>query len=303
MEKCYIKSDTDGAEGAGSIHSVSNTKSAYRMKKCQGQYWMLTIPFQQFTPYLPPDVAYTKGQLEQGKGEFKYLHWQIIVYFAKRVYSTRVKDIYGDGIHVELTKSTAAEQYVWKDDTSITGTRFELGTIPFRRQIKRDWDSIWESAKTGALESIDKSVLVPYYNAIKRIRQDHLEPIAMERTCHVFWGDTGTGKSRRAWGEAGMDAYPKDPRTKFWDGYNGQKHVVMDEFRGAIDIGHLLRWLDRYPVIVEVKGSSTVFKAETIWITSNVDPRSWYDGLDEKTREALLRRLKITHFNKVLGQG
>jgi len=69
---------TDGAEGAGSIHFVSNNKSTHKMNKCQGQYWMLTIPFHKYTPYLPPDAAYTKGQLEQGKGENQYLHWQII---------------------------------------------------------------------------------------------------------------------------------------------------------------------------------------------------------------------------------
>jgi len=67
----------------------------------------------------------------------------------------------------------------------------------------------------------------------------------------------------------------------------------MDEFRGAIDIGHLLRWLDRYPVIVEVKGSSAVLKAEKIWITSNLHPREWYPLLDEATYLALERRLII----------
>ena len=90
-----------------------------------------------------------------------------------------------------------------------------------------------------------------------------------------------------------MDSYPKDPRTKFWDGYQGQEHVVVDEFRGAIDISHLLRWLDRYPVIVEVKGSSAVLKASTIWITSNLHPKDWYFGLDELTLAALLRRMEI----------
>lgn len=119
----------------------------------------------------------------------------------------------------------------------------------------------------------------------------------MERTIHVFWGRTNSGKSERAWGEAGLAAYPKDPRTKFWDGYQSQKHVVIDEFRGSIDISHLLRWFDRYPVIVEIKGSSTCLVATTIWVTSNLDPRLWYPDLDQETLAALLRRIKITHFN------
>jgi len=145
----------------------------------------------------------------------------------------------------------------------------------------------------------NSKVRIPLYKKIDflGIACDHLEPVAVERTIYVFWGKTGTGKSRRAWEEAGLQAYPKDPRTKFWDGYRNQENVVIDEFRGGIDIAHILRWFDRYPVIVEVKGSSVVLSAKTIWITSNLDPNYWYPELDGETRSALLRRLNITEFN------
>jgi len=123
-----------------------------------------------------------------------------------------------------------------------------------------------------------------------------MEPVGIEKRVDVFWGRTGTGKSKRAWEEGTTQAFPKDPRTKFWDGYRGQCHVVIDEFRGDIDISHLLRWLDRYPVIVEVKGGSVILRAERIWITSNLDPRKWYPTLDPETLQALLRRLNITEF-------
>lgn len=151
-------------------------------------------------------------------------------------------------------------------------------------------------AKAGRLDNIPGDILVRCYSNLRRIAADNMEPCAIERTINVFWGKTGTGKSRRAWDEAGLQAFPKDPRTKFWDGYHGQPHVVIDEFRGGIDISHILRWLDRYPVIIEIKGSSTVLKATTIWITSNLNPIYWYPDLDNETREALLRRLTITEF-------
>jgi len=122
----------------------------------------------------------------------------------------------------------------------------------------------------------------------------------MERTCYVYWGVTGAGKSRRAWDEASLSAYPKSPSTKFWDGYVGQEHVVLDEFRGEIGISHLLRWLDRYPVTVETKGSAVVLSARRIWITSNISPRDWYPNLDEATMDALLRRLEVTHFRELI---
>lgn len=135
------------------------------------------------------------------------------------------------------------------------------------------------------------------YRTLRAIASDHSTPRAIVRTVYVFWGRTCTGKSRRAWDEAGDGAYGKDPRSKFWDGYTGQEAVIIDEFRGGIDISHILRWTDRYPVRVEIKGSSRPLDAARIWITSNVDPRSWYPDLDPETLDALLRRFNITHFN------
>lgn len=119
----------------------------------------------------------------------------------------------------------------------------------------------------------------------------------MVRHVQVFWGRPGTGKSRLAWEQAGLDSYAKDPRTKFWDGYGGQTHVIFDEFRGGIDIAHILRWTDRYPVRVEIKGASVPLNATHMWFTSNLHPKDWYPTLDTDTYEALLRRINITHFD------
>nr|BDF97675.1 replication-associated protein [Cressdnaviricota sp.] len=178
----------------------------------------------------------------------------------------------------------------------VSNKRFELGNLPFRRGEPTDWDAVRRDAEAGNLSEIPSDVYVRCYNQLRRIGTDHLQPIGMERVISVFWGRTGTGKSRRAWGEAGLDGYPKDPLTKFWDGYQGQDCVVIDEFRGGISIAHVLRWFDRYPVIVEIKGGAVVLRASRIWLTSNLDPRIWYAQEDAETNEALLRRLNITHF-------
>ena len=143
---------------------------------------------------------------------------------------------------------------------------------------------------------IPSDVYVRYYRTLKTIAADHQVPLPIERTCKVFWGPTGTGKSRTAWEQAGPSAYTKCPRTKWWDGYRDQESVIIDEFRGAIDISHLLRWLDRYPVNVEIKGGTVALNAKYFWITSNIHPLRWYEGLDLETYQALERRLEIVNF-------
>lgn len=256
----------------------------------QARYWILTIPRDDWEPELPDGVQYLRGQPEIG--ESGYRHWQCLAYFPKKVSLRLCKSAFTESTHAEPTRSVAAKEYVWKEE-SRDGEQFEFGELSFERNSSTDWDAVLSGAKTGDLTGVPADVVVRYYGNLVRIGADYAVPLALERECVVYWGPTGTGKSRRAWTEAGLDAYSKDPRSKFWFGYRNQENVVIDEFRGGIDVAHLLRWLDRYPVQVELKGSSRVFTSRRIWITSNLHPSDWYPELDRETQNALSRRLVI----------
>lgn len=260
----------------------------------QGVYWILTIPEDEFEPHHPEEISYIKGQKERGSNT-GYLHWQLLVVLRRKGSLSTIKGIFGNRVHAELSRSSAANDYVWKEETRV-GEQFEYGQLPFKRNDERDWERLWELAKQGDIDGIPADLRIQHYRTLRTIKADYALPEAMVRECFVFCGRTGTGKSRRAWDEAGLSAYPKDPRTKFWDGYRDQQHVVIDEFRGSIDISHILRWLDRYPCLVEIKGSSTCLVATKIWITSNVHPEYWFPELDSSTKDALMRRLQITVF-------
>lgn len=263
----------------------------------KARFWFLTIPHADFLPYLPSKCVWIRGQLERGAagGDAGYLHWQLVAGFPSQQRLAAVKRVFGPTAHAEPCRSDAADAYVWKAETRVDGTQFELGTKPFRNNSSDDWAAVKKAACEGRLDSVPDRIFVSHYRTLRTIAADYCQPTAIQRSVRVFWGATGVGKSRRAWEQAGLDAYPKDPNTKFWCGYRNHAHVVIDEFRGRIDVSHLLRWLDRYPVIVEVKGSATVLSATAIWITSNLNPRDWYPELDEETKLALLRRLEIVH--------
>jgi len=290
--RTYDSSTTRDRDAGG------RTRRSRGQRRRQGVYWMLTIPERiypdGFTDIPFPEIVYFKGQLEEGDTT-GYRHYQVLAVFRRKQSLRSVSGMFPE-TNCELTRSDAADEYVWKEDTRVPGSQFEFGIKPTRRNNQRDWDDIWEKAKTGRFLEIEASVRVQHYRTLRAIASDFSQPIGIERVVHVFCGRTGTGKSRRAWTEAGLEAYPKDPRSKFWDGYQGQNHIVIDEFRGGIDVSHLLRWCDRYPVRVEIKGSSTCLTAGRIWITSNLHPRYWYPGLDEDTLDALLRRLRIVEF-------
>jgi len=93
----------------------------------KAKFWILTLPSEAFVPYLPPSVCFIRGQLEQGAGGFK--HWQVCAIFFTQVRLSHVRSVFGP-YHAEPTKSVCAERYVWKEETRIAGTQFELGERP-----------------------------------------------------------------------------------------------------------------------------------------------------------------------------
>ena len=211
--------------GPGAVDPPARGPPARR----QGRYWLLTIPAGDWSEplVLPEGVAYIKGQREVG-GETGYEHWQVLAVTVCKTSLRGVKSIFGPTSHCELSRSDAADGYVWKDESAVPNTRFELGDKPIRRNVAADWQRVWDAAVAGKMLEIDPQIRVGHYRTLRAIAADYALPVAQERFAIVYWGATGVGKSRRAWEEAGVDAYSKDPRSKFWCGYQGQGNGVCD---------------------------------------------------------------------------
>lgn len=43
----------------------------------------------------------------------------------------------------------------------------------------------------------------------------------------------------------------------------------------------MLKMLDKYPIMVDIKGGRVPFLFSKIYITSNVDPKDWYPNVNE----------------------
>jgi len=140
---------------------------------------------------------------------------------------------------------------------------------------------------------------IRYTNNILRCHSLFAKPLPRVIVpARVFWGPTGTGKTHKAWQEAGEEAYIKSSSNKWWDGYMGQTKVIIDEFDGQIGITHLLRWMDKYPCSVEVKGGTLPLMATDFWVTSNKPLEQWYPDASANQVEALKRRVIITHITQ-----
>lgn len=127
----------------------------------QARYYILTIPHADFVPYQPPTITYIRGQLERGEGGF--LHWQIIVHFKSKIRRLGVKSVFGNSCHCEPTRSAAAVDYVWKENTRVEGTQFELGNRTTNRNSNTDWEAVRMCAKRGRLDDVAPDIYVRYF--------------------------------------------------------------------------------------------------------------------------------------------
>lgn len=264
----------------------------------RARYWIATLSARNnvYSPVLVDGIDYIKGQLE--RGDSGYLHWQFVVYTARRITVAQLKRLLPRDVHVEPTRSRAAVDYVWKDDTCADmESRFELGSMPMRRNSPNDWAAIRSNAISDSLESIPDDVFVRYYGNLRRIAADNAGLVwRHDISVSLYWGDPGTGKTRRAFEEAGDSFYVKCGANKWWDGYKGETNVIIDDFSGLIRSDYLKTWLDRYPCRIEFKGGSAPLKATRFWITSNHSIESWYDNTVDQ--QAIKRRIStVIHFS------
>lgn len=115
----------------------------------------------------------------------------------------------------------------------------------------------------------------------------------------VFWiyGDTGTGKTRSSveWAEQrGLDYWMSLGGLQWFNGYDGEPVVILDDFRtGHCKFSFLLRLLDRYRFSVPYKGGFRNWAPKYIFVTAPLPPREMFDLKKEGDIQQLERR--ITH--------
>lgn len=119
-----------------------------------------------------------------------------------------------------------------------------------------------------------------------------------------FYGGTDVGKSHSIFKNYNpVDYYLKDIRVKWWDNYQQNKIVCLNEFRGEIKYGEILDLVDKWPKNVPIRNEPSIpFTSEIVCITSPYHPEEvpkWKHQLDDtESIKQLLRRFKVIHLQE-----
>lgn len=226
-------------------------------------------------------------------------HLQGFVYFVNKKAFSSVLKILPKGCHFEeIEKSVTANIRYCKKD----GNFEEFGKLPseLRRQSEAPRRSNPRVSRemlmnTSLSRLVDDGVVSVYSVPTLRRARDILamenEPYTHDDVRGVwYYGEPGVGKSYKARTE-NPDAYIK-AQNKWFDGYAGQKVIILDDLDSAC-LGHYLKiWADRYSCVGETKGSTVQLVHEKFIVTSNYHPSDLWPE-DVLLQQAITRRFEI----------
>ncbi len=255
--------------------------------------YLVSLPIS-FDPNIVRYCIYQREICPESKKE----HFQgyIELYDNKRV--RQVKRILGE-CHLEPRRGSrdSARLYCTKEESAIKGTQVEFGM--WREDITRK-RKLCDLLKQPEMTLDDLIAIVPheycrYHRGMEKLFMRRAAAKAKEfRTVivDVYVGPTGSGKTKKA-SEFADHYFMPASDTLWFDGYEGQKVLVIDDFYGNIKYGIFLRMLDGYELQMPIKGGFVWAQWVHVIITSNAEPKDWYQkGLTP----ALARRItNITH--------
>lgn len=262
----------------------------------QGKRWCFTL-----NNYNDEDFDSIKGwsckYLVVGKetAETGTPHLQGFIIFDTNHRFSAVR-ILSDRAHWEIARSNsrAASDYCKKD-----GDFFEKGVLNCQGS-RTDLQRAIETLKAEGLAAVAKQhteTFVKYSRGFKDVSLFLQDPY--EHTDVRGWwiyGPPGTGKSHIA-RQFSDSLFCKD-QNKWWDGYDGELNVLLDDL-DSNTLGHLLKiWADKYACKGETKGGTIYLRHHRFIVTSNYSPEELWPE-DVAMCDAISRRFRIFYKNEL----
>lgn len=237
-------------------------------------------------------IKYAAWQLERGE-ERDGLHVQMYLETTSATTFARIQKLF-EGVWTQARVATRdqARAYAMKEDTRVAGPweHGEWSVQGERTDLVGLADMVRNGMRMSEVAHAAPAAFARYARGLQALRAHTMTArnIDTPPEVHVRWGAPGSGKTRYVYEAHAIEDIWTHGGGRWFDGYDGHKVALFDDFYGGIPLSLLLRITDRYPMRVEVKGGYVEWNPEVIYFTSNTHPENWYRNIPDK--RALLRR-------------
>lgn len=222
------------------------------------------------------------------------LHLQGFLQVEKEISYDTARKLFPDG-KIWIMKADnpqGALEYANKDETRVEGYEpFKRGSIKKqggRSDIHGACAAVVTEGYVNAFLKMPE-VFVKYGRGLKEydtILREQNAPEVREVQVEVYWGDPGSGKSWFCANVYKNECYrlplPRGKGSLWFDGYRGEKVLIIEDFNGWLQYKELLRILDGLKERWQIKGGFIIAEWELVLITANEPPNSWYRDYKER---------------------
>jgi len=214
-------------------------------------------------------------------------HLQGYIEYPNAVRGTAIRKLFNGRAHWEVRKGTAkqASEYCKKE-----GAFTEFGTLSAqgkRTDLEEVGAAIVGGSSIKEVACTFPGTYIKYHKGIAALKSAMYEHRSTKPHVIWRWGATGTGKSKGA-RDAHPSYYIKDG-TPWWDGYEQQAAIIIDDFDGKWPYRDLLRLLDYGPYQGQFKGGYVPVNSPTIYITCEYPPDKAFHNADGDISQVLRR--------------
>lgn len=227
----------------------------------------------------------------------------------ERRFNTLATMVKGTRFHIQRCKGSPTQNRAYcSKEHSIDPTVdfWEFGVMPKdiaplkgrTGAMKRAIDVI---DKGGRLRDCDPTAVIMFgngltrYMSLKKLKPADVNSFEQRVTVEFWHGLAATHKTTTCHLENDWDdTYFLPKGGTYWDGYDGQRTIVIDDFHGRgsrMDLDWLLTICDQWPFWTNIKHGGAWVQAKKVILISNTKPNSWYDYRGrEETYNALVSR-------------